>query len=128
MGVIQIGILGVCGAVLSIILKQTKPEYSLLVSVVICILIFLGMIDALEGFIGTIERIKSSLALNSQYLSVILKVTGISYIAEFSSSICKDAGYHSIAGQIEVFSKLAILALSIPILLALIECIGEFLS
>lgn len=42
---------------------------------------------------------------------VILKMVGITYIAEFASGICKDAGYQTIAGQIETFAKLTILAL-----------------
>ena len=49
------------------------------------------------------------------------------YISEFSSSICKDTGYQTIAVQIEVFSKLTILAMGMPILLALLETIQEFL-
>ena len=57
----------------------------------------------------------------------MLKMIGITYISEFSSSICKDTGYQTIAVQIEVFSKLTILAMGMPILLALLETIQEFL-
>ena len=53
---------------------------------------------------------------------------GVTYIAEFSSGICRDAGYQTIAQQIEIFGKLTILVLSLPVLLALLETIGEFLS
>ena len=58
----------------------------------------------------------------------MLKMIGITYIAEFSSSICKDAGYQTIAVQIEIFCKLTILALGMPVLLALLETIQEFLA
>ena len=53
---------------------------------------------------------------------------GITYVAEFSSGICKDAGYQTIAVQIEIFGKLMILVLSMPILTALLDTIREFLS
>ena len=58
----------------------------------------------------------------------MLKMIGITYIAEFSSGICKDAGYQTIAGQIEIFGKLTILTLGMPVLMALLETIREFLS
>jgi stage III sporulation protein AD len=49
---------------------------------------------------------------------------GITYVADFSASVCREAGYGSVAGQIELFAKLSIVALSIPelwVLLRLIE-------
>ncbi|MFP9036153.1 SpoIIIAC/SpoIIIAD family protein [Enterococcus faecalis] len=52
----------------------------------------------------------------------------MTYIAEFATGICKDAGYSTIGSQIEIFSKLTILALSMPILEALLVTIKEFLQ
>jgi stage III sporulation protein AD len=51
----------------------------------------------------------------------------VTYVAEFASGICKDAGYQNIAVQIEIFTKLTILAIGMPVLLALLELIGDFL-
>ncbi len=48
-------------------------------------------------------------------------MTGITYIAEFSSGICKDAGYGALGTQIEIFGKLSILAVSLPVILALLD-------
>ena len=66
--------------------------------------------------------------MDSKYVAVLLKMIGITYVAEFSSNLCKDAGYQAAAGQIEMFAKLSILALSMPVLLALLETISQFLS
>ncbi len=66
--------------------------------------------------------------MDTAYVGTLLKMLGITYIADFSSNICKDAGYQAIAGQIEVFGKLAVLVLSMPILLALLDTIEGFLS
>ena len=62
------------------------------------------------------------------YLSALLKMAGITYIAEFASGICKDAGFGSLGIQIEIFAKLSILAVSMPILLALLETVKQFLA
>jgi len=53
---------------------------------------------------------------------------GITYVSELSSSICKDAGYQTIAGQIEIFGKLAVFMLSMPVLLTLLDTVRGFLS
>ena len=37
-------------------------------------------------------------------------------------------GYQTIAGQIEIFGKLAVMLLSLPILMTLLNTIREFLS
>ena len=56
-----------------------------------------------------------------------MKMIGIAYVAEFSSGICRDAGYGSIGTQIEIFGKLSILAVSMPVVLALLETMEGFL-
>ena len=55
-------------------------------------------------------------------------MAGITYLADFSASLCQDAGYSAIAGQIEFFGKISILAVSAPVMLALLETITGFLG
>lgn len=97
-------------------------------SVAISILIFACIVDRLELFVRTVEQVNQYIKIDTSYIATMLKMIGITYIAEFSSSVCKDAGYQTIAVQIEIFSKLTILALGMPVLLALLETIREFLA
>lgn len=128
MSMIQIGAIGVIGALLSIQFKSGKSEYGVYMSVAISILIFVCIIDKLELFVRTVSQISQYIKIDTSYIATMLKMIGITYIAEFSSSVCKDAGYQTIAVQIEIFSKLTILALGMPVLLALLETIREFLA
>lgn len=66
--------------------------------------------------------------LQAGYFKILLKIIGITYVAEFASDLCKDAGYATIAGQIQMFGKLTVLAAGIPVLTALLETIRGFLS
>nr|WP_255493846.1 MULTISPECIES: stage III sporulation AC/AD family protein [unclassified Blautia] len=52
---------------------------------------------------------------------------GITYIGQFSSGICKDAGYASTGAQIDLFCRLSVMVLSMPVLLALLDTIQGFL-
>ena len=128
MNVIQVAVIGVIGALLALQLKGGKTEYGIYMSVAAGIFLFACIIDRLEIFIRTVEQIGSYINLDAGYLGTMLKMVGITYIAEFSSGICRDAGYQTIAGQIEIFGKLTILALGMPVLLALLETIREVLS
>ncbi|WP_122642935.1 SpoIIIAC/SpoIIIAD family protein [Luxibacter massiliensis] len=128
MSMIQIGIIGVIGALLSIQFKTGKPEYGIYMSVAVSILIFACIVDRLEMFVRTVSQINQYIKIDTSYIATMLKMIGITYIAEFSSSVCKDAGHQTIAVQIEIFSKLTILALGMPVLLALLETIREFLT
>lgn len=128
MNIIQAGVIGVIGAVLAVQLKSGKAEYAVYVSIAVSLLLFSLIVSRLQIFVETVDRIASYIRLDPGYLSVLLKMTGITYIAEFSAGICRDAGYQTIAGQIEIFAKLTILALGMPVLTALLETIGEFLT
>ena len=59
-------------------------------------------------------------------ISFDLKVIGITYICEFCANLCRDAGYGSIAGQIELSGKLSVLMLGLPILLTLLETLKSY--
>ena len=105
--------------------KNGRSEYGIYVSVAVSILIFACIVERLTIFVDAIEEIRQYLNMNTVYLYTLLKMIGITYIAEFCSSICKDAGYQTISVQIEIFSKLTILVLGIPVLLTLLETIQD---
>ena len=128
MTMIQAGIIGVVGAVLAIQLKSGKAEYGVYICVATGVILFTMIIDRLGIFISTLDQITSYIDLDTGYLSTMFKMIGITYIAEFSSGICKDAGYQTLAGQIEIFGKLTILILGLPVLMALLQTIQELLS
>ena len=125
---LQIGIIGVAGTLLAIQFKSGKAEYGIYISIALSIIVFVGILGHLEILIDTMRRIGSYINIDSVYISTLLKMLGITYVSEFSSSICKDAGYQTIAGQIEIFGKLSVFVLSMPVLLALFDTVKGFLS
>ena len=128
MNIIQAGILGVVGILLAVQLKQEKSEVAVYLSIGISLLIFFGILDSIEVLVVTVTDISHFIQIDSSYIVTLIKMLGITYIAEFSAGLCKDAGYSAIATQIEMFGKLTILVLSLPILLALLRTIQEFLQ
>lgn len=127
MEVVKIVMIGITGVLLALFLKESKPEYSVYLSLVIGICILGYAVGKLSYLFESIKKIQEFLPVDEKYVIVLLKMTGVTYIGQFSSSICKDAGYAAIAGQIELFVKLYLMVLSLPVLLALVETIHNFL-
>lgn len=127
MNSIQIALLGVVGTLLALQFKSGKSEYGIYVSLAVSLFLFLCMLSRLEIFVRTVKKIADYIKLDDGQMGILLKMAGVTYVAEFASGICKDAGYQNIAVQIEIFTKLTILAIGMPVLLALLELIGDFL-
>lgn len=127
MDILKISILGIAAVIMAMLLKNYKPEYSYYISLAVCICIFMYVTTKLEIIMEYTEKMEAYINLDSSYIAMILKMIGVTYVAEFSANMCKDAGYNTIASQIEMFAKLSIVVLSMPVLLAFVETIGDFL-
>ena len=128
MDVIQVAALAVAGVLLAVQFKSGKAEYGIYLGAALSILIFFQILGELNVILEVIKTIGEFLPLNKIFAGTLLKMLGITYVAEFSASICQDAGYQTIASQIEILGKLTILVMSMPILLALLQTIREFLT
>jgi stage III sporulation protein AD len=130
MGVImvRIAVIGIAAIILAIMFKKGKEEYSLYISLAACALILLWGLGKLEVILDAIEQLQGYIKMNKAYVGILIKIIGITYITEISASLCKDSGYQAIGDQIELVGKLTILAISMPIMLALLETINSFLA
>ena len=128
MSMIQVAGVGIIGTLLALQFKSGKSEYGIYTVVAISLLLFYGMRDRLMIIEETIHTISGLITINTSYIQILLKIIGITYIAEFATGICKDAGYSTIASQIEIFAKLTILAFSMPVLEALLLTLKELLQ
>ena len=125
--VVKIGVIGILSVLLAAQFKSTKSEYSLYIAFGVAILIFSYIIKYLYSLVMQMENLKEYLSGSYSYLKTLLKIVGITYICEFCAGICKDAGYQSVASQIEIMGKLSVMIAGMPILMAVIEQINSFL-
>ena len=120
--------IGVCAALIALQFKGGKTEYGIYVSIAAGILLGAGIIGKLGTVLDTVKEIGSFLQIEGSYLGVLLKMLGITYVAEFASNICKDSGCQTIAAQIQLFGKITVLALGMPVLLTPLRTIEAFLA
>ena len=127
MTIIQTAVLGITSVAIAVKLKGIRPEYSLYMILTSGILIGYFGLSRLELIMETVSSMGKYITVKNVYLAMLVKMVGITYIAEFAAGICKDAGYSALGGQVEMFGKLSILAVSAPILTALFETLQVFM-
>lgn len=109
------------------IIKQYRPEFSIYISIIAGILIFSIIIIKLGSVVELIKSLADKLGTNTQYFSLLIKITGIAYLAEFATNICKDSGESAIASKVELAGRIIIIAMSVPILGALVDVVINIL-
>ena len=127
MDIVKIIGIGIIALIIIIILKQYKPEFAIYISIIAGIAILLLSLSNITSVISLLKDISSRASINSEFLGIILKITGISILTEFAVSICQDSGESAIANKIDIGGKLMIITMSIPIISALLETILKVL-
>lgn len=127
MEIMQIVAIGLVATILAVFLKQQKPEMALQLSIATGVIIFLLVIGKVGIILKTLQELALRADINVFYLSTVLKIVGIAYIAEFGAQICKDAGEGAIATKIEFAAKVIVMVMAIPIIAAILESILRLL-
>lgn len=102
--------------ILCIILKQTRPEFAMLLALITGILIFFICQTKVAEVVDILRNLADKAGMPSGFLGILLKVIAISYITEFASNICKDVGETAIASKVQFAGKCSILILSMSII------------
>lgn len=127
MEIIKIVLFSLAAMFLYVFLKDKKPDVALQISLVAGILIFLFLIPKISDVLNFINTISQKAGVDLIYIGIIFKILAIAYLASFCSELCKDAGAGSLASKVEFSGKILILALSIPILMSVLDAILKIL-
>ena len=115
-------------AIAVILLKQTKPELSFIVTVTGIIVIFTCIADSLENTLTIFQKIAAITGVENGLIKTLLKIVGVGYLTEFGAGILNDFGSHSIADKVILGGKITIVVLSLPILEGLLTMVSGFLK
>lgn len=127
MDIIKIIGIAFIAVIIIVILKQYRPEFAIYASIIAGVLILTLVSNTLSGIIDMIKSISSKTNINSEFLAILIKITGIAILTEFAVSICKDAGESAIASKVDIGGKIIIISMSIPIINALIDTVVKIL-
>lgn len=125
--IIKIIGIGLIALIVIVILKQYKPEFAMYVSLGAGVLIFALIATKISGIIEVLKGLASKSSINSEFITLLIKITGIAILTEFTVSICKDSGESAIASKVDLGGKVIIMSMSIPIMASLLENIINIL-
>lgn len=127
MDIIKIIGVGLISLIIIVIVRQYKPEFTVYVSLIAGVIILFFVIEKLSGIIDLLESLSNKTAVNSEFLKLLIKITGIAFLTEFAVSICNDSGESAIANKVDIGGKIIIVSMSIPIISSLLETILRIL-
>ena len=127
MNITQIVAFGLVATFIIVLLKQYKSEYAIYASIIAGATLLLFAVSKVGTIINLLENLVDTVGINKEFFKILLKITGIAYLVEFASNMCKDAGESAISSKIELAGKLLIVTLSIPIISTLVETITEII-
>lgn len=125
--IVKIGLISIAAVFLAIPFRKEKGEFSLMIILAASVIIFFYAMARMKTVVAFMTQLMDHLPIDDTYLLPLLKMLGITYVADFAASVCREAGYSSVAAQVELFAKLSIIALSIPELAYLVEVLENFL-
>lgn len=108
-------------AVLIVVVRQFKPEFTTPLTVGASVMLLLFICDALFDVVYTFYGFAESSGIDKDAVSCVIKVVGIGYLAEFSNNVCVDANCKSIGDKVLLASKIAIIYCALPVVQRLFE-------
>lgn len=119
---------GMVGLFATVILKEVKPELSVVASVVTGIALLIFVIEPFSSAIGVFRSIADQANLDASLVGGVVKIIGVGYLTEFSASLCEDYGVSSVGKKMQFAGKILILTLSLPMITSIFRSIGALLG
>lgn len=120
--------IGLLTCVAALLLKQLKPEISIIVALCGGLIILSMVVDYLAEVLQIFKLIVDKTGLDASLFTSILKIIGIGYITEWTANICNDTGLSSLSDKILLAGKIIIFVFSLPIITNIIEIITGLLG
>lgn len=117
----------IAGAVLAVLLKQYCKEQSMILSLGVCVIVFAGAVSVLSPVLDRLEVLFTQSGLDESYISLVFKATAICFITQITSDLCRDSGESAIASALELWGRVSIMLMSVPLIESIVEKITEII-
>lgn len=124
----KITVLSLVFILLSVLLKNYRPEYVFLLRVFGITIIIYYALEYIEKFINSFSSAFNDFNIDSSHVSLLIKIVGIAIITDFISDILIDNGETAMANTVTIFSKFIVLYLTFPVLNGIIVFCLKFIE
>ena len=123
MNILSLAGLAIVGLLVLALARQVVPEMATLITIGLGVVLLALVVDSLGDAVDVPQGLAGNAGIKSDYIRVVLKVVGVSYITAFAAQMCRDAGESALAAKVELAGKVMILLTALPVFKALAEAI-----
>ena len=117
----QSAMLAIVCSLLCLLLRQYRPEFALVTTVLCSIFLFLITIKQISPVFSSLSRLVGQSSASTVYLKTMMKSFGVCYLAQLAADVCRDAGQTAIASKIELAGRVTVLILAMPMFFEILE-------
>ena len=125
--VIQVVTFSLVVMFLYLVLKESKSTVASMLLLISGIIIYIFIFPYVKEIMEFVKTMTNSSGIDVTYIQIVMKIIAISYLATFSSVLCKDVGINSIETKVEFTEKIMILLLAMPIMKNVLDSILKIL-
>lgn len=127
MDIIMIAGFCITACIICKVLEKNAGEIKVVLVLCTSCIIILKIIGEITDVTSAIRELFLQADMDEDYLTIIFKGLGICYITQLSCNCCRDCGESSIASQLELAGRIAMLVISLPLFKSLIGIIEALL-
>ena len=128
MWIIAAAAAGLVGTVLALILGQYRPEFRMLVTAAVTLLLMAMVLEQLSPVLEQLRSTMELTGLTGDYAAVLFKAMGICLLTQLAGDVCRDSGESSIASKIELAGRAAILLTAMPLIQEVLAWAWELMN
>lgn len=115
--------LGLLAVVLLIVIREERKDLGVILRFGVGAVMLVLIVPDIARVVSALVHISELAHIPAQYLALLLKVVGISYLTVFVAQLAVDSGETGTGQRIELAGKIAILILAIPLIASITETV-----
>ncbi len=125
---IQVTLLCVVGAVLSLVLKKVTPEMALVLTLLTVVFIFLFLSDSVRDIFRVLRELGEASGISDVLVVPLYKTVGIALVVKVGESLCEDAGANALGAAVETAGTVCAFLVALPIVQAVLDMLMELIQ
>ena len=128
MWIIAAAAAGLVGTVLALILGQYRPEFRMLITAAVTLLLMAMVLEQLSPVLEQLRSTMELTGLTGDYAAILFKAVGICLLTQLAGDVCRDSGESSIASKIELAGRAAFLLSAMPLIQEVLAWAWELMN
>lgn len=121
--ILKIASISLIATVLLVVLREERKEWGVILRFGIGAVVLIMVLAPLQSVISHVMQLAAAARIRGLYLTILLKVIGIAYIATFAAQVAYDTGESGLGWRVELAGKVSILVIALPLIGAILNTI-----